>query len=64
MNKHDRELFVIVMIACIFLATAFAIITTARANVPEPKHVASWQPPDIPQCEKELWIRITEGCEE
>jgi hypothetical protein len=25
-------------------------------------YVTQWQPPPIPHCEKELWLRIREGC--
>jgi hypothetical protein len=24
----------------------------------------SWTPPEIPLCEKELWLRIKDGCDE
>ena len=39
----------------------YLIASAAAYEAPEPRS-PTWEYPDIPQCDKELWERIREGC--
>lgn len=54
----------IVMWTIIVLAglVSYAIVSTAAAyEVPEPRK-PTWSSPDIARCDKELWLRVKDGC--
>ena len=60
--KDRFETWVLVFVIVLFGSMAYAIITTAQAYEPRVLRTATYERPDIPQCEKELWKRITTGC--
>jgi len=52
----------------LFLILCVVVVRDAAAeHGHSPVHVpraATWQPPPIPQCDKELWLRIKDGCDD
>ncbi len=54
----------IVMISAVVMAIiVWSIISTVMAHErPEPQVFPVWSPPDIEQCDKELWDRIRYEC--
>lgn len=47
---------------CAYIVFSVFMIETAKAA--PPREVVVWTGPDIPKCDKELWDRIREGCDE
>ena len=66
MFKEDKvEYFWILVIICTFLSIAHAVFNTAKAHgLREIKPPAVYEYPDIPKCDKELWLRIKDGCKD
>ena len=67
MKREDKEKMIAYGCVVPFLVcTAIfvvAVMRTALAHANEPERIAEpWQPPAIPKCEKELWLRIKDGC--
>ncbi len=46
------------------ILSTYIIVDTARSYKPPVVRQATWAPPKIEQCAKELWERIEEGCDE
>jgi len=56
---HREAVFLILM--CIAYTT---YVVFDAAATPVCVHEATWEPPEIEQCDKELWERIREGCDD
>lgn len=57
---------VIIILCILFIWFCVSIVKTAKAHhdrMQEPAPAARGMYPEIPQCDKELWLRITEGCD-
>lgn len=53
-------------ILCVFLIW-FCVLVVKEASAHEPRQVqqpAVWTGPTIQKCDKELWLRIKDGCNE
>jgi len=61
--KAWAEILLIVFIAAFLTLCVVVIVGVAKAQTPEPI-ARSWSPPAIPHCDKPLWERITEGCDD
>jgi len=58
----DKPITILVVVTVILTIISQQIITT----IPKEARVTkkpTWKPPVIPQCEKELWERVRNGCE-
>ena len=49
------------------LMISFALLSTyvivdVASHHEKAMNQSTWSPPDIPQCDKELWVRIKDGC--
>ena len=64
MNKHDRTRLVAGVIAIILFCLSGVIFVAAYAHGQEPPRVEPepWSGREIPKCDKELWLRIKDGC--
>ena len=59
------ERLAILFVVMIISSTCYAVYTALDSIVIErERDMEGWRPPVIPQCNKETWIRITEGCED
>lgn len=63
MNRDWGELLIVFAI-CLSLIGAGIAIVSAMGPPIEDTFEARPYPPDIPQCDKDLWDRIREGCDE
>ena len=54
---HDLVACGIAGILGLVLLTVFTVLPAE-----ELRHEPSWNPPEIPYCQKELWLRIKDGC--
>ena len=66
MGKID-PLMPAVLIALFFIMAALAELNALLENWHEEWQVVTeegWTPREIPQCDKELWERITDGCDD
>ncbi len=52
-----------IIIIFLLLSSFDVAVYSVLYDRPEP-HTASWAPPEIPQCDKSTWKRITEGCDQ
>ena len=63
MKTLSCELLTLCLIGLLFGSMAYAIITTAEQSyIPKPTKTSTPMYPDIPKCDKELWLRIKDGC--
>ena len=65
MNKH-KELLIAIALIAVMLLVVTSIVRTAHHKYIKSAHTTTIERdeyPDIPQCDKELWDRIREGCE-
>ena len=56
---------IIIILCILFVWFCVSVVKTAKAHhdeLQQPAPVARDMYPEIPQCDKELWLRITEGC--
>ena len=56
-----------IIIALVLVLSALSIMEVAKAHhdAKEPPATPEvWTGPPIPQCDKELWLRIKDGCDE
>jgi hypothetical protein len=58
------EIIVMLAIATFLVGGWAKLVITIAQHSKEPTCSEGWKPPDIPQCEKELWDRIREGCDD
>ncbi len=61
--KTSIDSVVLIGVALLCVSFTYAVIDTL--NAPRPVHTCTEikdQRPDIPQCNKELWLRIKDGC--
>jgi len=64
-RKTDWVDHVLGLFALAFVFFCVMVVKEAKShhdNKPEPYVPEEWTGPDIPQCDRELWDRITEGC--
>jgi len=67
-RRYKREKMIAYGIVVPFLVcmVIFVIVVlqnaVAYAAEPEPAQPEIWYGPEIPKCEKELWLRIKDGC--
>lgn len=52
----------ILLILVAFTYTVFSVLLIEEAKSAPPKIQEVWTGPEIPQCNKELWLRIKDGC--
>ena len=68
MNRFDKTRVIAGIIALIFAAMAYIIISVvmieASKAAPQPQEPKIYYGPEIPKCDKELWLRIKDGCDE
>lgn len=68
MKPEDREKMIVYGIVWPFLLcmVMFVVVVLMNASAHEPvkPNAPTWQPREIPQCDKELWERITDGCDD
>jgi hypothetical protein len=65
MNAHDRTRVVAGVIALILFAICYVILSVLiieQSKAAPPVEQQVWTGPEIPQCDKELWLRIKDGC--
>ena len=64
MNRGDKTRLVAGAIAIICLAIAYVILSVVmiEASKAAPVHEPRSMYPEIPKCDKELWLRIKDGC--
>lgn len=65
MNRFDKSRVVAGIIALVCFAIAYVILSVLIIEASKAEPVAEpqvWTGPPIPKCDKELWLRITEGC--
>lgn len=65
-RKTDWVDHVLLILAIFFIGLCVVVVKTAKAhhdevNQPQPEPVV-WTGPPIPKCDKELWLRIKDGC--
>ena len=61
-RRDHWDLLMIGAVCLIMVAYAYAVLDTpppAPVVKPQPEYV---HPPKIPQCDKELWDRVKDGC--
>lgn len=66
MNAHDKARIAAGAIALICIWICYIIISVVMIESAKsaPVHEPRGMYPEIPQCDKELWLRITEGCKD
>ena len=62
--KSKWELILAALLAAVFVSLGYAIYDTARSQEARESSQTSWTGPDIPVCDKELWLRIKDRCGE
>jgi hypothetical protein len=66
MNSFDKTRVVAGIIALICFAITYVILSVimieASKAAPEPREPEIYYGPEIPKCDKELWLRIKDGC--
>jgi len=66
MNSFDKTRVVAGAIALILFAISYVILSVLiieNSKAAPPEHVPEvWTGPEIAQCDKELWLRIKDGC--
>ena len=65
MNLNEDRTFEAIVIACIyilFVAMGYAILSPIKPKEVEP--IVIEQGREIPECDKELWVRIKDGCDD
>ncbi len=60
-----KKVFRFILALALFIMAGLILLlvseSQATSGISDPP---TWQPPAIPQCDKELWERIREGCNE
>ena len=64
MKRDSWDIIMIVLICVFTVAFAYAVIDTASGYQPYQVRQATYKMRDIPQCDKELWLRIKDGCDD
>lgn len=59
-----REVLAAAMIIVWLFYAAYVVLATAQAFEPRKVAAPEWQPPDIPECDAELWDRVRGECGE
>ena len=62
--KSWAEILLIIFIAAFLTLCVVVIVGVAKAQTPEPIARSVNLLPVIPHCDKPLWERITEGCDD
>lgn len=64
-RKTDWVDYFLLFMCVVFIWFSALVVTEAKAHHDEQQArpvVKGWQPPAIPHCDKELWLRIKDGC--
>jgi hypothetical protein len=65
MNKNDPWDLILIVFICLFTVVfAYAVIETASGYQPYKVRQATYRTRPIPECNKELWLRVKDGCDE
>ena len=62
MKDDTWDMIVVVSIALITVSFGYAVIDSASGHKHTPISTPTQVGRDIPQCDKELWLRIKDGC--
>ena len=62
MKPRHEALFAAVIVIMMLSAT-ISVLDTAYGYKPRQTRLPTWSSPEIPQCDSDLWERITEGCD-
>ena len=60
--KLRHEALLAATIVVLMAAATLWVLTPVYGYEAPATRLPTWSPPDIPQCERELYERITEGC--
>jgi hypothetical protein len=63
MKRNTIELVMVGIVCLIMTAFAYAVLDEGTVQEQDIQYEARKYPPSIPQCDKELWDRIREGCD-
>lgn len=63
-RRYDlvMDIAILVMVVIVSGAIGYAVLDTASQYEPRAVLKGSETRPDIPKCDKELWLRIKDGC--
>jgi hypothetical protein len=63
-NKTDWVDHLLGILCVMFIWFCVLVVKEAKAHhdAIEPPRLPTWSAPEIPQCDKELWLRIKDGC--
>jgi len=59
--KADVSMVVVIILSLMW--AAWKILPAANSYTAPPVNKPTWEPPEIPMCDKPLWERIKDGCE-
>ncbi len=62
--KRDPLHFIFAGLIVYLLVLFVMVVMEAGESQATLIHKASWQAPEIPSCDKELWLRIKDGCDD
>ena len=62
-DNRTWDYIILVFVCVLSVALVYAVVDTAYSYTkPPPNKCVCDGLPDIPQCDKELWLRIKDGC--
>ena len=64
MKDIDKDFWGGLCVICILLAAVLICLDAVAGYVPQPSHEPREWPPQIQKCDKELWLRVKDGCDE
>ena len=64
MKYITTERILLAFIIAFVILCGMVVGTSAAYQATDVAYTTQWQPPPIPQCDKELWLRIKEGCDD
>jgi len=63
-NDNMWDGIVLLFICLLTVAFAYAVIETASGYQPYQIRQATYKTRTLPSCDKELWIRVKDGCDD
>lgn len=65
MSKYERtwEYMIVLGVCILCVMMTYAVVDATSGYVKPPPNACKCSKPDIPQCNKELWLRIKDGCD-